>query len=170
MRNATPAVSAVMSIEHFLAGLNRRTEVHTDSIMRAAGWCLVSTLRVDLTDPAAAESARSVIDSAIVAAWPATVRLTCAEAACVLSLWHHPNPLPANPDAAPFPTSLDLEYALHVLNAVGAARADRANDEIAGLSDGAAGRQAISILERQVMDDQIAFEHVVAALRAFARG
>jgi len=170
MRNAPLAASAVTTIEHILASHNRRADAITDAIMRAAGWSLVSTLRVDLTNLAAAESTRSVIDSAIVTAWPATVRLTCDEAAGVLSLWRHPNPPPANPDAAPFPTPRDLEYALHVLHAVGTARADRANDEIAELSAGATAHGEIALLERQGMEDQIAFEHVVAALRAAACG
>jgi hypothetical protein len=162
------AGSPLMSSGIFLARLARTADAVPDALMLAAGWTLARSTHVDYAHPAAIATTRSIVDQTILDAWPETVRLTFDEPQAVLAIWRHPNPPPANPTAAPFPTLADAEHALRVLQAVGAARADAKNDQIACAAANATSLADVAALEREIQSDQVHFEAVADALRAFA--
>ena len=162
------AGSPVTSSDTFLACLARTADVVPDVLMLAAGWTLARSIHVDYAHPDAIATTRAIIDQAILDAWPETVRLTFDEPQAGLAIWRHPNPPPANPTAAPFPTRADAEHALRVVQAVGAARADRLSDEIACLTANAASPATVAVLEQEMQSDQVHFEAVADALRAIA--
>ena len=165
----SPLVGApAMTSPTFLARLARTVDIVPDGLMLAAGWTLARSIHVDYAHPAAIATTRAIVDQIILDAWPDTVRLTFDEPHAVLAIWRHPNPPPANPTGAPFPTLADAAHALRVVQAVGFARADTLSDAIARLTANASPPAAIAALEAQIQSDQVHFETVAAALRAVA--
>lgn len=162
MLSVFPLAPVPIPVSAYLETLGRRVDPIDPGLMTAGGWSLIDQLPLD-TDVV---FTRVRVDRAIVKAWPATVRLTFSSA--VISIWEHPNPPPDNPTGAPFPTPVDTAHALRVMEAVGVARASAYEDRLAALAGVAGSGDAMAEIRTELNAEQLRFEAVAAALRAFS--